>query len=272
MVTGIDYRLTLRIEGVRLTSEDEARETFRRVGNSALFEIDRISELGLYIPRYPERGERHKHPVEAESSRANLEPPALDREYSAAPLLLYWHARSTPEMPLVQFLGYYQVLEYYFSTYSRSKTIKALREKLRAIYGVARETDVAGILQALRANRRAIFGGERDQLRHTIEQCVSEEELQGFLNDEERTRFYNDTKSQDISTVRLAVDSAPADRRNDASRRIYEIRNRIVHTKSEHDDLDPLLPLDPEVELLRHDIELVQFLARKVLIASAKPL
>jgi hypothetical protein len=63
-----------------------------------------------------------------------------------------------------------------------------------------------------------------------------------------------------------------SDQRNEVAQRVYEIRNRIVHTKSEHDDLDPLLPLDPEVDLLRHDIDLVRFLARKVLGASAKPL
>jgi hypothetical protein len=177
-----------------------------------------------------------------------------------------------PDTPLVQFLSYYQVLEYYFPAYSRTRTIVALREKLSEIYGVVRDADVAGILQALRANRRAIFGGERDQLRHTIEQCVSTEELQDFLAEGERARFYSDPNSQTISTVRLPAGPASTDSRNDAAQRVYEIRNRIVHTNSEHDGLDPLLPLDPEVQLLRHDIELVRFLSRKVLTASARPL
>ena len=124
--------------------------------------------------------------------------------------------------------------------------------------------------QALQANRRAVFGGEKDQLRNAVEQCISSQELRDFLGDDERMRYYNDLDSQKISTVRLTAGSA--DHRNDVALRVYEIRNRIVHTKSEHENLDPLLPLDPEVDLLRHDIEVVRFLARKVLTASARPL
>jgi hypothetical protein len=175
-------------------------------------------------------------------------------------------------MPLVQFLIYYQVLEYYFPAYSRTKTIVALREKLKEIYRVAREADVVGILQALRANRRVIFGGEKDQLRHTIEQCVSAEALGDFLDDDKITQFNSHPDSQEISKVQLTVGSSSTDHRNEAAQRVYEIRNRIVHTKSEHDDLDPLLPFDLEVLLLKHDLALVRFLAQKVLSASARPL
>ncbi len=69
----------------------------------------------------------------------------MTREYDRDPLFLYWYARSVPETPLVQFLSYYQVLEYYFPAYSRTRTIVALREKLSEIYGVARDADVAGL-------------------------------------------------------------------------------------------------------------------------------
>ena len=54
--------------------------------------------------------------------------------------------------------------------------------------------------------------------------------------------------------------------------RIYDIRNRVVHAKADHDELGLLLPFDPETRLLRHDVELVAFLAREVLSASARPL
>jgi len=271
-VVGINHHLTLRIEGVRMASEEDARKVLMKLGNGVLFELDSVPELGLSMPLLSRIEERDVHPAEIVASEQGLHPPELHKDYDPDPLFLYWYARSIPEMPLIQFLAYYQILEYFFPAYSRTKAIAALREKLREIYGVARETDVTGIFQALRANRRAIFGQERDQLRHAIEECVTSEELQDFLGDEERRRFYRDRRSLDISTVKLAVDSTSADHRGDAARRVYEIRNRIVHTKSEHDDLDPLLPFDPEVDLLKHDIELVCYLARRVLAASAKPL
>jgi hypothetical protein len=54
----------------------------------------------------------------------------------------------------------------------------------------------------------------------------------------------------------------------DVATRIYEIRCRIVHTKSGYDE-EPLLPFDPEIRYLRFDVDLIQFLARKVLIDAS---
>ena len=56
------------------------------------------------------------------------------------------------------------------------------------------------------------------------------------------------------------------------AKRIYAIRDRIVRTKVGFEEREPLLPFDPETRHLRHDIELVGFLARKVLVASSRPL
>lgn len=38
------------------------------------------------------------------------------------------------------------------------------------------------------------------------------------------------------------------------------------------EDRQPLLPFDPEAPLLEHDVALARFLARKVLVASSRPL
>ncbi len=56
------------------------------------------------------------------------------------------------------------------------------------------------------------------------------------------------------------------------AKRIYAIRNRVVRTKVGFEGREPLLPFDPTTRHLRHDIELVEFLARKVLVASSRPL
>ncbi len=55
---------------------------------------------------------------------------------------------------------------------------------------------------------------------------------------------------------------------------MYEIRCRIVHTKAGYDEQEPLFPFDPEVKYLRFDIDLIEFLARKVLIdaSTSQPL
>jgi hypothetical protein len=56
--------------------------------------------------------------------------------------------------------------------------------------------------------------------------------------------------------------------------RVYEIRCKIVHTKTDARDatFELLLPFSAEAEQLSHDIELVQYLANRVLISSSTSL
>jgi hypothetical protein len=71
---------------------------------------------------------------------------------------------------------------------------------------------------------------------------------------------------------RLPVREKADDHRGAVAKRVYAIRNRIVHTKGAYDDQEPLFPFDPEIRHLHHDIDLTEFLARKVLVASSRPL
>ncbi|CAA9385207.1 MAG: hypothetical protein AVDCRST_MAG93-9416 [uncultured Chloroflexia bacterium] len=137
-----------------------------------------------------------------------------------------------------------------------------------------KESDVDGVLSAIGTNKRRLFPEERQQLMSTIDCCVDSATLNGFLaGDEERAEFYGSDGWCALSKQPIPVGSTRGDHRNKVAQRIYEIRNRIVHTKSEHNELEsPLLPFDPEVAVLEHDLDLVRFLAQKTLIASAHPI
>ncbi|OJY04249.1 MAG: hypothetical protein BGP04_02195 [Rhizobiales bacterium 62-17] len=56
--------------------------------------------------------------------------------------------------------------------------------------------------------------------------------------------------------------------------RIYDIRCKIVHTKNEHADgeFPMILPFSEDADYLLHDIDLVEFVARSVLVASSDEL
>lgn len=65
-----------------------------------------------------------------------------------------------------------------------------------------------------------------------------------------------------------------ADLRNDVADRIYDIRCKIVHTKNDLREGEPelLLAFSAEAQRLDFDIELVQYVARSVLIAGSSPM
>lgn len=262
--------LTLRVEGVQVTDEAVAAEILERLGNAALFELDRATGIGLTLCRQ----RRFPSLTRRSSATDSPLPLRLTSEYDKEPLALYWYARTASEMPLLAFLGFYQVLEFYFPQYSRRGALQTLRESLRGLtLDALRDADLARVLDAVKIGRRGAIGSELDQLKATLKHCVNQEALRAFVEeDNERTRFYTSDKCARVSRTRIPVKGSSDNWRGDVARRVYEIRNRVVHAKSEHQDLDVLLPTDPEADLLWHDVELVAFLAREVLQASGKPL
>lgn len=260
--------LTLRIEGVDLPDQGRAEEVLERMGNAALFELDRAMGVGLRMRMH---AGRTRAPAEVTGDL----PARLALEYDREPMSLYWYARTAEEgMPLLAFLAYYQVLEFYFPQYSRRGAIQTLRESLRGLsLDALRDSDLVKVLDAVRVGRRGSFGNEVEQLKATVKQCVNQETLRSFFDGHaQRREFYGSDECTHLSPTRVPISGSSSDWRGDVARRVYEIRNRVVHAKSQHDDLEPLLPFDPEVDLLWHDVELVAFLAREVLFSAARPL
>jgi hypothetical protein len=263
--------LTLRVEGAEVPDVARAGDLLERLGDASLFELDLASGVGLRLVRWA-RGLDEPAPVGIQYL-----PTRLFGEYDPKPMSLYRYGRSAwgAGMPLLAFLAFYQVLEYHFPAYSPSKQVDALRDKLREIAGDVKESDVDGVLDAIGIKKRRLLPEEKSQLSSTIKGCVRPEELERFLTgDEERAEYYRSGEWRRLSRHEVLLggrDGKGKDARQKVAERVYEIRNRVVHTKAHSEEPDPLLPFDPEVSLLNHDLALVRFLAGKALAASAWP-
>ncbi|MEV0955114.1 hypothetical protein AB0I97_04415 [Streptomyces sp. NPDC049951] len=264
--------VALRLKGGSRRTHDEALKFLESVGNSVLFEFDLNYGISLTMRRV--RSASGWRPVRR-VKRSDL-PPVLPRlEYGAEPLSLYSYARSAQGMPLLEFLAYYQVLEYHFSRYSQRDLLDKLRNELRD--PTFRADDDRHLSRILGISRQAGkgYGDERSQLKSTVRYCVSEDVLFEFfeLNDEVYEHYGN--KKQPIKGLPpLDVKSKKGDLLGVVCERIYDIRCRVVHSKEDGggqgDSL--LMPFSPEAESLRAENVLMRFLAQKVLIAGAKNL
>src|SRR5262249_41635905 len=99
-------------------------------------------------------------------------------------------------------------------------------------------------------------------------------DLRRFLTEsDDRAEFFSN-KQKGLTNHKLPIANKEADLRNDVADLIYDIRCKIVHTKGDgyEGDLELLLPFSKEAELLFHDIELLQYIARQVLISASSPL
>lgn len=264
--------LTLKIEGIEATTHDDAVEVLERIADSFCFQLDLSSNLALMLERevIPEDGVT----LFGQLKHSPMSP--IKFQYDHESMSLYWYAKTAAAMPLFQFLAYYQVLEFYFPVFSKTETHNTLRNLLKdPRFDPSRSTDIERLLRASQSGSGGRgFGNEVSQLEATIYHCVTADDLRNFLiaEDEDRYRFFTSDNAKKLTKARVSVREESADHRGSVAKRVYEIRNRIVHTKSGQEDQGPLFPFDPEIKYLKYDIELMEFLARKVLIASGGPL
>jgi hypothetical protein len=263
--------LSLAISGLDL-SRHEALDLLERVANSILFQIDLMLGIPLALGRR-RRAMRRGMPRRRTSAAADLQFPR--HEYDKAPISLYWYGRSATGMPLLQFLAYYQVVEFYFPTYSQVEARRKIQNVLKEpSFRADRDTDIARILSAVRSHGGVGFGDERSQLRATLRECVDSEALREFLTLSEDRQDFLSAKTKGLSDHKIPIANVNADLRDDVADRIYDIRCRIVHTKGEgrNGEVELLLPFSKQAEQMHYDIELVEYVAQRTLISSSSPL
>jgi hypothetical protein len=174
-------------------------------------------------------------------------------------------------MPLLEYLAYYQVIEHFLPTYAHTIAIRRLRAALNDPR-FDRQDDAAlgGIVEMLTRDGRT-YTKEREQVHAVLAACVDEAQIRSFLDRHPAAaRVLADKKR--IAGIRpVTTKDTTAGIVDQVAERIYELRCRIVHAKdSEETSREQLRPFDREARDLRHDLNLVRFVAQRVLITSAQ--
>jgi hypothetical protein len=261
---------TLKIRGISTPRHDEALRHLEEIGGAILFDLDLCYGIQLELAR-PRPHIRHYRPDQS-LTRA----PSLPRlRYPSQALSLYSYGRSAYGLPLLQFLAYYQVLEFFFPIYFRQSLLRRLRQELAdPRFDVTDDAHLARLVATATSSGGTGYGSEREQLKATINGCVDESSVRTFLHeDPDRLQVIGDKKT--IKGVEPVVDDGHHGNLIDqVGQRIYAIRCRVVHAKSDGGDMavDLLLPGSSEAEALVVDVSVLQFLAQKAIVAGGAPL
>ncbi|MFD8869473.1 hypothetical protein ACFV1F_34990 [Streptomyces sp. NPDC059590] len=163
------------------------------------------------------------------------------------------------------YLSYYQVIESYLPAVHKRDTIKKLRRVLRSI-DFDEEKD-ASVVKLLTSVERAHGASEGEQLKTVIEECVPSEKLEAFYSANQE----HFKKGGPISGVPPINPRSGESLASQTAKRVYALRNRIVHAKddSRFTDSKVLLPMSHEAYMLQPDVELVRLLAIEVIVDNA---
>jgi hypothetical protein len=159
--------ITMKIEGLSISNHDLAKSALERISNSLFFQIDIELGVPLTLQREIELSiGRHRRSLRR-TEGFKLQFPRT--EYNEAPMELYWYAQSAVGMPLLQFLAFYQAIEYYFPIYSRAEALRKVRNILKdPSFRAERDADVGRVLTALSSKGHSGFGDERTQLKAVL--------------------------------------------------------------------------------------------------------
>jgi hypothetical protein len=264
---------TIRIEGLSFLNHAQAKELLTNIANSVLFQIDLITNIPIHLASDIDLQREIRIRRKVIREEIKFSPPK--NQYDSEAISLYWYARTAINMPLLQFLAFYQVLEFYFPLYSSKEAQDRIKNLLKdPTFDRNADKNVAKILEVIKVySKGKSIGDERSQIKAAIQACVDQNDLLDFFNEsEDRSAFFDDQKkSKSLVSQKVSFNRKDHDFRVDVASRIYDLRCRIVHTKDDA-DIQLLLPFSQDLIHIKYDIELIEFVARKVLIASGKPI
>jgi hypothetical protein len=258
---------TLKIVGMTSRSTNNTSEQMQKLSDSLFFDLDVRYGFSMELSRV-------SHVPLRMSPTLHGSPPEFPRnKYQAQPLALYRYGRAALGLPLLSFLAYYQVLEFFFPIFTHEEITRRVRQTLaNPRFDPTDEVSLLRLISAVKPGARASVS-EREQLRSTIRRCLDSDQLESLVTSS-NVRAHFCERPQSIQKLDVLRPDSGTDIRDQVADRIYDIRCRIVHTKSDGGDsaVDLLLPSSPEARSLSPDVELVRLAAQEAIIVSATPL
>lgn len=257
-------KISLKIIGITIT-DNNPDKILEKYANSLFFQFELINESPLSLVR---RRRVARFTPKQRSTKAQF--PSIELE--KGPMALYWHARDAAQLPMFQFLAYYQSVEYFFPRISRQAAHKKVQSLLKdPSFRATSDQDIEKIFNTIKLTHTGRLGDEKSQLQAVISECLLNKEIKDFIeSDADRKAHFTDAKNNPTSSIRITLND-PQGIMGTTAARLYDIRCKVVHSKNEENDsqTEMLLPNSPESDLLRYDIELMRFVAQKVLIHTS---
>lgn len=247
------------------TGDDSALiEEARNLTERFCFELDAAHGIQMVVvPRERFRVTVPRKRAPDSGIRVRFPKMRIPREVSA----LFSFAGEAADNPPFMFLSYYQVLEYYLPLATQKGGLKAIRRELQSLN--FDEKDDASILRLLNCADRSRHSGEEEQMKTLVTECVRGDVLREFFTDAGHGQHF--TRRGPISGVpAINISSTNESLEVQVAKRIYALRNRIVHAKDDpkYAEMPVLLPRSREAGNLAPDIHLARLLAIEVVVDS----
>ena len=171
--------------------------------------------------------------------------------------------------PVIQFLSFYQVLEYYFVSISEEQLYTKLSQRINDLKFSTSPRNLDRLIQDTLTHKRET--DETEMLKNVLIRFVDEDEIIEFIKAYEE--YLDDnlyTKKRTIFGEAVEIWLNPGHVTGNLAKRIKIIRNALVHSSDRYERQQRYIPTYGSEKMIRNEIPLLRFFAEKVIIGSVK--
>lgn len=178
----------------------------------------------------------------------------------------------------IQFISYYQIIEYCFDKVSKDKMLNDAKEILqKPDFSYKNDDKVKSLIEKVRKNIRKYesesLGSELPDLKLVIEKYISKDDFIKDINyfKDGLIQYYK-TKDVPFSCgAKIDIDDEDNKKFIDTlSNRIYNTRNALVHNKSNYSESIYHTTNDIDKKALNKEIPLMRIIAERIILKTAK--
>ncbi len=236
---------------------DDNIANFEKLAKSGLFNISMSSGLNFYlVKKLDEDDDKIRSGRLYGRVLPNVPHLAYDDE-----MVQYYMAGSSARIPKVQYLSYYNVLEFWFDKiYNDEKCQEIQKIVTNPKFNHANLKNYKKIIDIFRLSKNK--ASEIEMLQSLIEQYIDISAFKIFLNNNE---YYTENSAHKIEETKFSLADSDSALKKKLAKRIYKVRNAIVHSKESEEE--KYFPQDEKYIL--YEVDLVKYVAEQVIIGAA---
>ncbi|MEV6832359.1 hypothetical protein [Amycolatopsis sp. NPDC051102] len=264
-----NIRVSLRIDCPQVSKHDQAKEILETYSSALFFELDVKFNIALSLARRREYVGAARRTLNAKGEQQYPQLPK--RKYAREAVTLYSYGRAATNTPLLQYLAYYQAIEFFFPSFHGAELLSKVRNKIRdPRFDVEDNSSLQRIVKIAGGFNRGNTG-EKDQLTATLSGSLDDTHIREMVKNVLGMEEFLGKKDQikGVPTISFAPNSQVLAQ---VAERVYRLRCRIVHSKADGgaSSVDVLLPYSAEADRLSYDLALIHFLCQRVIACGSR--
>ncbi len=170
--------------------------------------------------------------------------------------------------PILKFLTFYQILEYFFIKVYHEELYKKLSYELKDPKFAPKEPNIAKLVRIVEDHSKKVE--ETEMLKNVLKKFIDFKELKEFIE------IYEETICEKIYTIRNEIFGEIVDVNleenhifGNIAKTIKIIRNALVHSSYRREGKKRYIPFSESTEIVEKHIPLLKFLAEKIIFATS---